>query len=257
MAIITKSKTEREEMRAAGVLVAEILETLTRAVRPGVTTAELDALAARELKRHGATSNFKGYHGNLYFPGTICASVNEAVVHGIPGPRVLKEGDIISIDFGAVYKGWNGDSATTVPVGEISAEARHLLRVTQEALQKGIDQAYPGKRVQDIGRAVQRYVEAAGFSVVRQYVGHGIGRDMHEEPQVPNYVDDHQRNPVLLPGMVIAIEPMVNAGRAATKVLPDKWTVVTADGSLSAHFEHTVAITEGEPDILTLPHNGV
>ncbi len=253
MAIITKSKTEREEMRAAGALVAEILEVLTRAVRPGVTTAELDALAARELKRRGATSNFKGYHGGLYFPGTICASVNEEVVHGIPGPRVLKEGDIISIDFGAVYNGWNGDSATTVPVGKISSEAERLLRVTREALQQGIAQARPGNRVQDIGRAVQRYVEGAGFSVVRQYVGHGIGREMHEEPQVPNYVDEHQRNPQLLPGMVIAIEPMVNAGRAATRVLADKWTVVTADGSLSAHFEHTVAITEGEPDILTLP----
>jgi methionyl aminopeptidase len=253
MAIITKSRTEREEMRAAGALVAEILATLARAVRPGITTAELDALAARELKRHGATSNFKGYHGDLYFPGTICASVNEEVVHGIPGPRVLKEGDIISIDFGAVYKGWNGDSATTVPVGKVSPEAERLLRVTQEALQQGIAQARAGNRVQDIGRAVQQYVEAAGFSVVRQYVGHGIGREMHEDPQVPNYVDEHQHNPLLRPGMVIAIEPMVNAGRAATRVLPDKWTVVTADGSLSAHFEHTVAITEGEPDILTLP----
>ncbi|HEU5369909.1 MAG TPA: type I methionyl aminopeptidase [Ktedonobacterales bacterium] len=253
MAIITKSKTEREEMRAAGALVAEILAVLTQAVRPGMTTAELDALAARELKRHGATSNFKGYHGGLYFPGTICASVNEEVVHGIPGPRVLKEGDIISIDFGAVYQGWNGDSATTVPVGKISPEAERLLRVTQEALQKGIEQARAGKRVQDIGRAVQQYVEAQGFSVVRQYVGHGIGREMHEEPQVPNYVDEHQPNPQLLPGMVIAIEPMVNAGRAATRVLADKWTVVTADRSLSAHFEHTVAITDGAPDILTLP----
>lgn len=253
MAIITKSKTEREEMRAAGALVAEILEVLARAVRPGVTTGELDALAARELKRYGATSNFKGYHGGLYFPGTICASVNEEVVHGIPGSRALKEGDIISIDFGAVYKGWNGDSAITVPVGKVSSEAERLLRVTQEALQQGIARARSGNRVQDIGRAIQQHVEAAGFSVVRQYVGHGIGREMHEEPQVPNYVDEHQHNPLLRPGMVIAIEPMVNAGRAATRVLPDKWTVVTADGSLSAHFEHTVAITEGEPDILTLP----
>ncbi len=253
MAITTKSKTEREEMRAAGVLVAEILEMLKQAVRPGITTAELDKLAARELKRHGATSNFKGYHGNLYFPGTICASVNEEVVHGIPGARVLNEGDIISIDFGAVYQGWNGDSAITVPVGKVSPEAERLLRVTQEALHQGIAQARAGKRVQDIGRAVQRYVESQGFSVVRQYVGHGIGREMHEEPQIPNYVDERQRNPVLIAGMVIAIEPMVNIGRAATKVLPDKWTVVTADGSLSAHFEHTVAITEGEPDILTLP----
>ncbi len=252
MAIITKSKTEREEMRAAGALVAEILATLTRAVRPGVTTAELDALAASELKRAGAASNFKGNHGGLYFPGVICASVNEEVVHGIPGPRVLKEGDIISIDFGAVLNGWHGDSATTVPVGAISPKAERLLKVTQDALQKGIEQARAGKRVQDIGRAVQQYVEAQGFSVVRQYVGHGIGREMHEDPQVPNYVDEHQRNPQLLPGMVLAIEPMVNAGRAATRVLADKWTVVTADGSLSAHFEHTVAITDGEPDILTV-----
>jgi methionyl aminopeptidase len=255
MAIITKSKTEREEMRAAGALVAEILEVLTQATRPGVTTAELDALAASELKRAGATSNFKGNHGGLYFPGVICASVNEEVVHGIPGPRALKDGDIISIDFGAILDGWNGDSATTVPVGTVTPEAQRLLRVTQEALQKGIEQARPGNRVQDIGRAVQQYVEAAGFSVVRQYVGHGIGREMHEDPQVPNYVDEHQRNPQLLPGMVLAIEPMVNTGRAATRVLADKWTVVTADGGLSAHFEHTVAITDGEPDILTLPRH--
>jgi methionyl aminopeptidase len=253
MAIITKSRTEREEMRAAGALVAEILQKLRAAVRPGITTAALDALAERELKHHGATSNFKGYHGKLYFPGTICASVNEEVVHGIPGPRVLKEGDIISIDFGALYKGWNGDSAITVPVGKISAEAERLLEVTQEALRRGIAKARVGHRVQDIGRAVQEYVEAEGMSVVRQYVGHGIGREMHEDPQVPNYVDQTQKNPVLLPGMVIAIEPMVNSGRADTKVLSDKWTVVTADGSLSAHFEHTVAITEGEPDVLTLP----
>jgi len=253
MAITTKSKTEREEMRAAGVLVAEILAILASAVRPGITTAELDKLAAGELKRRGATSNFKGYHGNLYFPGTICASVNEEVVHGIPGSRVLKEGDIISIDFGAMYQGWNGDSAITALVGKVSPDAERLLHVTQDALQQGIAQARAGNRVQDIGRAVQRYVESQGFSVVRQYVGHGIGREMHEEPQIPNYVDERQRNPILIPGMVIAIEPMVNAGRAATKVLPDKWTVVTTDGSLSAHFEHTVAITEGDPDILTLP----
>jgi methionyl aminopeptidase len=242
-------------MRAAGALVAEILELLRSAVKPGVTTAELDALAASELKRHGATSNFKGNHGGLYFPGVICASVNEEVVHGIPGPRALKEGDIISIDFGAVLDGWNGDSATTVPVGKVPAEAERLLQVTQDALQQGVAQARAGNRVQDIGRAVQQYVEAQGFSVVRQYVGHGIGREMHEDPQVPNYVDEHQRNPVLRPGMVLAIEPMVNAGRAATRVLADKWTVVTADGKLSAHFEHTVAITDGEPDILTLPRH--
>ncbi len=252
MAIITKSRTEREEMRAAGALVAEILEVLRQAARPGVTTAELDALASRELAARGATSNFKGYHSGLYFPGVLCASVNEEVVHGIPGPRVLKEGDILSIDFGAVYHGWNGDSATTVPIGEGSPEAERLLQVTQEALWQGIAQARAGNRVQDIGRAIHAYVQAAGFSVVRQFVGHGIGREMHEEPEVPNYVDARQPNPVLRPGMVLAIEPMVNAGRAETRILPDKWTVVTADGSLSAHFEHTVAITDGEPDILTL-----
>ncbi len=257
MAIITKSRTEREEMRAAGALVAEILEVLRQAVRPGVTTAELDALAARELQQHGATSNFKGYHGGLYFPGTLCTSVNDEVVHGIPGPRVLKEGDILSIDFGAVYHGWHGDSATTVPVGQISPEARRLLQVTEEALWQGIAQARAGNRVQDIGRAIQAYVQAAGFSVVRQFVGHGIGRQMHEEPEVPNYVDACQPNPVLRPGMVLAIEPMVNAGRAETRIRADKWTVVTADGSLSAHFEHTVAITDGEPDIFTLPRQGV
>jgi methionyl aminopeptidase len=257
MPIITKSKTEREEMRAAGALVAEILERLRQAVRPGVTTAELDALAAAELKRHGATSNFKGYHGNLYFPGTICASVNEEVVHGIPGPRVLKEGDLLSIDFGAVLGGWHGDSATTVPVGKVSPEAERLLQVTQAALQQGVALARAGNRVQAIGRAVQDYVQAAGFSVVRQFVGHGIGRAMHEEPEVPNFVDARQPNPVLRPGMVIAIEPMVNIGRAETRIRPDKWTVVTADGSLSAHFEHTVAITDGEPDILTLPGQGL
>jgi methionyl aminopeptidase len=253
MTIITKSRTEREEMRAAGALVAEILEVLRQAARPGVTTAELDALAVRELQRHGATSNFKGYHGGLYFPGTICASVNEEVVHGIPGPRMLKDGDILSIDFGAVYQGWHGDSATTVPVGKISPEAERLLQVTQDALWQGIAQARAGNRVQEIGRAVHAYVQAAGFSVVRQFVGHGIGRQMHEEPEVPNYVDARQPNPMLRPGMVIAIEPMVNIGRAETRIKPDKWTVVTADGSLSAHFEHTVAITDGEPDILTLP----
>lgn len=253
MAIITKSRTEREEMRAAGALVAEILEVLRQAARPGVTTAELDALAARELAARGATSNFKGYHGGLYFPGVLCASVNEEVVHGIPGSRVLKEGDILSIDFGAVYQGWHGDSATTVPIGKVSPEAERLLQVTQEALWQGIAQARAGNRVQDIGRAVHAYVQAAGFSVVRQFVGHGIGREMHEEPEVPNYVDARQPNPILRPGMVLAIEPMVNAGRAETRILPDNWTVVTADGSLSAHFEHTVAITDGEPDILTLP----
>jgi methionyl aminopeptidase len=253
MAIITKSWTERAEMRAAGLLVAEILEVLRQAVRPGVTTAELDALAARELQARGATSNFKGAHGGLYFPGTICASVNEEVVHGIPGPRVLQEGDILSIDFGAVYRGWHGDSATTVPVGKISPEAGRLLQVTQEALWQGVAQARAGNRVQAIGRAVHEYVQAAGFSVVRQFVGHGIGRQMHEEPEVPNYVDARQPNPLLRPGMVLAIEPMVTAGRAETRIRPDKWTVVTADGSLSAHFEHTVAITDGEPEILTLP----
>lgn len=254
MAIAYRSKTEIESIRRAGRVVMEILDTLREAARPGVTTGELDALAAAELKKRGATSNFRGYSpakGVPPFPGVICASVNGEIVHGIPGKRVLKEGDIIAIDFGAVVDGWHGDSAITVPVGRVSPEAWKLLDVTQEALRIGIEQARAGHRVFDISRAVQQYVEGHGFSIVRQYAGHGIGRALHEDPWVPNYVEPRQPNPLLRPGMVMCIEPMVNAGKAATRELPDHWTVVTADGSLSAHFEHTIAITNGEPEVLT------
>lgn len=254
MAIAYRSKTEIEGVRRAGHVVMEILAILRETVRPGVTTGELDAIARRELAARGATSNFKGYSptkGVPPFPGVICSSVNDEIVHGIPGKRVLREGDIVTIDFGAVLDGWHGDSAITIPVGAIAPETQRLLDVTQEALRLGIAQARAGNRVFDISRAVQRYVEAQGCSIVRQYGGHGIGRALHEDPWVPNYIDPRQPNPLLRPGMVICIEPMVNAGKAATRELSDHWTVVSADGSPSAHFEHTVAVTSGEPDILT------
>jgi methionyl aminopeptidase len=248
------SRTEIAGIRRAGQVVMAILEELRQAVRPGITTAALDALAVRELKRHGATSNFKGYtpiQGIKPFPGVICASVDETIVHGIPGRYVLREGDILSIDFGAVVDGWHGDSAITVPVGAISAEAQRLLDVTREALDRGIAAARGGNRVMDISRAIQTYVEGEGFSLVRQYTGHGIGRTLHEDPTVPNYVDPKIANPLLRPGMVMCIEPMVSVGRPGTRELSDRWTVVTADGSLAAHFEHTVAITAGAPEVLT------
>lgn len=248
MAIIVKSRDEREKMREAGHMVAEILAKLRSAVRPGITTADLDAIAAAELKQRGARASFLGYHG---YPASVCTSVNDEIVHGIPGKRVLKDGDIISIDFGAIYNGWHGDSAITVPVGEVSSEVKRLLKVTEDALYRGIAAARARNRVQDIGRAVQSFVEAEGFSVVRQYGGHGVGRSMHEDPQVLNYIEPGYPNPLLRPGMVIAIEPMVTLGEKETQVLLDKWTVVTADGSYAAHFEHTVAITEGDADILT------
>jgi methionyl aminopeptidase len=234
--------------------VTEILDELHQHVRPGVTTGELDAVAVRALAQRGARSNFKGYapHPRLRpYPGVICASVNDEIVHGIPGKRVLKAGDIVSIDLGAIVEGWHGDSAITLPVGAVSDEAARLLAVTQEALQRGVAQAQPGNRVGDISRAVQQYVESESCSVVREYVGHGIGRALHEEPSVPNYRDPRQPGPRLRPGMVICIEPMVSAGVAETRALPDGWTVVTADGSLAAHFEHMVAITEGGPEVLT------
>lgn len=254
MAITYRSRTEIASLRRAGQVVMEILAVLRAAVRPGMTTGELNALAARELARRGARSNFKGYsprQSTPPFPGVICTSVNDEIVHGIPGRRVLREGDIVSVDFGAIVDGWHGDSAATLPVGAISPEAARLLDVTQEALRRGIAQARDGNRVSDISRAIQQYVEGQGLSVVRQYVGHGIGRALHEEPQVPNYVDPQAPDPRLRAGMVMCIEPMVNLGRAATRELPDGWTVATADGSLSAHFEHTVAVTTGAPDVLT------
>jgi methionyl aminopeptidase len=248
MAIIIKSREEREKMRESGHIVAEILAKLRSEVHPGITTADLDVIAAAELRRRGAKASFLGYHG---YPASICTSVNDEIVHGIPGKRVLKDGDILSIDFGAIYNGWHGDAAITVPVGEVSSEVKRLLKVTEDSLYRGIAAARAGNRVQDIGRAVQSFVEAAGFSVVRQYGGHGVGRSMHEDPQILNYIEQGYPNPLLRPGMVIAIEPMVTLGEKETQVLLDKWTVVTADGSYAAHFEHTVAITEGDADILT------
>jgi methionyl aminopeptidase len=246
--IVCRSSAELERMRDAGRLVGEVLTELAAHVAPGVTTADLDALAEKRIARAGATPAFKGYHG---YPATICASINEEVIHGIPsGRRVLNEGDVISIDVGASLGGYFGDSAITVAVGQVSEAAATLLRVTDEALYKAIECVRPGGRISDIGHAVQHHVEAYGFSVVREFVGHGIGQRMHEEPQVPNY-GEPGRGPRLAEGMVIAIEPMVNAGRPGVKVLADGWTAVTRDSSLSAHFEHTVAVTADGPWILT------
>jgi methionyl aminopeptidase len=246
--IVCRSTAELERMRTAGRLVGEVLTQVAALVAPGVSTADLDDLAETLITRAGAIPAFKGYHG---YPATICASINEEVIHGIPsGRRVLNEGDVISVDVGASVDGYFGDSAITLAVGQVSEEAATLLRVTEEALFKAIECVRPGGRVSDIGHAVQRHVEAYGFSVVREFVGHGIGQRMHEEPQVPNY-GEPGRGPRLAEGMVLAIEPMVNAGKAAVKVLADGWTAVTRDRSLSAHFEHTVAVTADGPWILT------
>jgi methionyl aminopeptidase len=246
--IVCRSKSELERMREAGRLVADVLTELSAVVAPGVSTGDLDALAEERIVKAGATPAFKGYHG---YPAAICASINDEVIHGIPsGRRLLQEGDIVSIDVGASLGGYFGDSAVTLPVGQVSEQAATLLRVTEEALYKAIGNVRPGARVSDIGHAVQLYVEAYGFSVVREFVGHGIGQRMHEDPQVPNY-GEPGRGPRLAEGMVLAIEPMVNAGKPAVKVLADGWTAVTRDGSLSAHFEHPVAVVAGEPWILT------
>ncbi len=254
MAIAYRSRTEIEGIRRAARTVMEILALLRDAVHAGVTTGELDALARAELARRGATSNFAGYtpiKGVPPFPGVICASVNEEVVHGIPGPRVLAQGDIVALDFGAVLDGWHGDSAITVAVGQVAPAVDRLLAVTQEALRRGVAAAQPGKRVFDISRAIQSYVEGEGYSLVRGYGGHGIGRSLHEDPSVPNVVEPGQPNPLLRPGMVMCIEPMVSAGRPRARERNDRWTVVTADGSLAAHFEHMVAITADGPEVLT------
>jgi methionyl aminopeptidase len=246
--IVCRSAAELEKMRAAGRLVGDVLAELSALVAPGVTTATLDEIAEDRIRRAGAVPAFKGYHG---YPATICASINEEVIHGIPsGRRILNEGDVISIDVGASLDGYYGDSAVTLAVGQVSEEAATLLRVTEESLYKAIERARVGGRISDIGHAVQQHVEAYGFSVVREFVGHGIGQRMHEEPQVPNY-GEPGRGPRLAEGMVLAIEPMVNAGKPAVKVLGDGWTAVTRDGSLSAHFEHTVAVTADGPRILT------
>lgn len=248
MGVEIKSKAELERMREAAQVVALTLDELEKAAQPGVTLDELDRIAQDCIRRHKATSSFLGYHG---YPKVLCASPNEVVVHGIPNGRALVAGDIVGLDFGVSIKGFHGDAARTVAVGRVSAEAERLMQVTREALEKGIAAARVGNRVSDIGHAVQTHVEAAGFSVVRDFVGHGIGRRMHEEPQVPNY-GQPGRGLRLRPGMVLAIEPMVNVGTHEVDVLPDRWTVVTRDRKWSAHFEHTVAITEDGPEVLTV-----
>jgi len=245
--ITIKGPRELRLMRQAGKIVAEVLAFLGEHVRPGISTKELDSLGYEALRKRGAIPSFKGYHG---FPATICASVNEQVVHGVPGNYRLKEGDILSIDIGAIYQGFHGDAARTFAVGQINDEARRLMLVTEEALYRGIQAAVPGNHLGDIGYAIQSWVEDRGYAVVRDFVGHGIGQAMHEPPQVPNF-GRPGTGTELQPGMTLAIEPMVSAGDWHVKVLEDGWTAVTQDGSLAAHFEHTVAVTEHGPEILT------
>jgi len=245
--IILKTERDLEFMRPAGALAATVLDDLAAFIKPGVTTRQVDEFAAERIRFYGGKSAFLGYRK---FPCHTCISVNDEVVHGMANERQLRFGDIVSVDCGVVYKGYIGDTARTIAVGGCGVAAQRLMDVTQQSLQEGIAQAVAGNRVTDISRAIQKYVEGNGYSVVREFVGHGVGRTMHEEPQVPNFVDA-KSNQRLRPGMTIAIEPMVNAGRADVKILKDGWTVVTQDGSLSAHFEHTVLVTEGEPEILT------
>jgi methionyl aminopeptidase len=246
--IIRKSPEEIAKMRRAGRIVATTILRLLEEVRPGLTTEDLDRVAEGAIRGEGAVPSFKGYRG---FPASICTSVNEEIVHGIPGRRVLREGDLLSLDVGAIWEGYHGDSAVSVFVGEPpSGDAEKLIRVTEESLESGIAQIRTGGRLSDVGNAVQQVVEGAGLSVVREYVGHGIGRNLHEDPPIPNY-GPPGRGPELGPGWVVAVEPMVNMGGWETRLLADGWTVVTADGSLSAHFEHTIAVTEEGPEVLT------
>ncbi|MDE3205869.1 MAG: type I methionyl aminopeptidase [Acidobacteriota bacterium] len=247
MGWVKRSASEIAKMRRAGRVVAEMHEATRAAAREGATTADLDRAARAVLDRRGARSNFLNYHG---FPAVICASPNDVIVHGIPGPYRLQEGDIVSIDCGAIVEGYHGDAAFTMGIGVISPQARRLLEVTEASLWAGIEQMRAGNRLNHIGRAVQEVAEKAGFSVVREYTGHGIGTAMHEDPSVPNYYPGHP-GPLLQPGMVLAVEPMVNAGRSGTRTLDDGWSVVTIDGGLSAHFEHTIAVTEDGPEVLT------
>ncbi len=247
--IILKSERDLEGMRPACAVAARILAEVAEFIQPGVTTAEVDEHASCLIKRFGAKSAFLGYRK---YPCHTCISVNDQVVHGLAGDRKLLFGDIVSVDVGVIYNGFIGDNARTVAVGGCTPAAQRLMDVTEKALYEGIEQARPGRRVVDISRAVQRFVELHGYSVVREFVGHGVGRTMHEEPQIPNFVDG-KSSPKLRPGMTLAIEPMVNAGAPDVKILKDGWTVVTRDGSLSAHFEHTVLVTETEPEIMTCP----
>jgi methionyl aminopeptidase len=246
--IILKSPEEVGKMQRAGRIVAEVLRELKEQVKPGVSTLDLDEIAEKGIRKRGGQPAFKGYRG---FPATLCASVNNEIVHGIPSKRTLQEGDIIGLDLGAIVDGYYGDAAITVAVGALRPEVQRLVTVTEESLYKGIDQMKTGNRLSDVSHAVQAHVEAAGYSVVKDFVGHGIGQSLHEEPQLPNFGQPGQ-GPRLRPGMVLAIEPMVNMGKDGVRVLSDHWTAVTEDGSLSAHFEHTVAITEAGPVILTL-----
>ncbi len=245
--IICKTPREIEIMRHAGKIVALTHQELKKHIKPGITTSELDAIAETFIRKHDATPSFKGYNG---FQGSICASVNNELVHGIPGKRVLEDGDVISIDIGAKYNGYHGDSAWTYAVGTIDDETQRLMDVTEESLYLGLKEAKPGERLSNISHAIQTYVEANGFSIVREYVGHGVGQDLHEDPQIPHYGPPN-KGPRLKPGMVLAIEPMVNAGSRYVKTLPDNWTVVTVDGKMCAHFEHTIAITDDGYEILT------
>jgi len=250
--IPVKTRAEIEKMRAAARHVGEILLELRAALRPGMTTRDLDELAEKAIGQRGVVSSFKGYdpHGLPRYPAVLCVSVNEEIVHGIPGDRRVEEGDLVSIDFGVSVDGWHGDSAVTVPLGDVEPERQRLLEVTGESLDRAIEEMRPGRRLSDIGHAVQTTVEPEGFSVVRDFAGHGIGSEMHESPWIPNY-GAKGRGPRLVPGMVFAIEPMVNAGGPDVEILDDEWTAVTADGSTSAHFEHTILITEEGPEVLT------
>jgi methionyl aminopeptidase len=248
MPIIVKSDDEIAIMRQAGRIVVEVLNLLVERLRPGLVERELDEIVSREFARRGVTPTFLGFLG---YPATVCVSVNDEIVHGIPGDRVIQDGDIVSIDLGCTYKGFVADTAITVGVGSISKEAERLIAVTKEALARGIGAAAASARLGEIGAAIETYVEGEGLSIVREYVGHGVGREMHEDPQVPNF-GPPDRGPILRKGMVLAIEPMVNMGGWRTKRDPDNWTVRTLDGSLSAHFEHTIAITDGEAEVLTV-----
>ena len=246
--IVYKSREEIDKMRRAGRIVAATIDAVLEKVRSGTSTKALDAVAERVIRKEGATPSFLGYRG---YPASLCASINDQIVHGIPGERIIEEGDVVSLDFGALWEGFHGDSAVSVVVGKAcSPEAQELVRVTEEALNAGIAQIKAGGHLSDVGHAVQEVAEGAGFSVVREYVGHGIGRTLHEDRQVPNF-GSPGRGPTMREGLVIAVEPMINAGGWETVLMPDKWTVVTADGSLSAHFEHTIAITEDGPEVLT------
>jgi methionyl aminopeptidase len=245
---VIRSKEELDKMRKAGKVVAEIHEVTRAAIRPGITTMDLNVLAAEVLAKRNARSNFLNYHG---FPAVICTSPNDMIVHGIPGEYVLQEGDILSVDAGAIVEGYHGDAAYTAPVGEVSATAKRLMDVTERSLWAGIEKLVVGGRLYEVGRAVQEVAEAAGYSVVREYVGHAIGTQMHEDPQVPNYWPGSP-GPMLKAGMVYAVEPMVNVGTYETYVLDDEWSVMTEDGMLSAHFEHTIAVTDNGPEVFTL-----